>query len=185
MTRVRTAFGATVPHYPYGSSDGTINQAFTIGRVRFVMTDNRSAATSTSILGTEQRDWFVEELVRSSRTHAVVVWANSLPWTPGGTAVHRRRDRRRRRARLMMVGGDAHMVAIDDGTTGLVGDDHYVLHFDAGKLPPVAAFWSVTMYDLEGFQIANELDRYALGDRLKLQLRRIARHLHLAQEPGP
>ncbi|MFF5033187.1 hypothetical protein [Nocardia salmonicida] len=62
------------------------------------MTDNRSAATSTSILGTEQRDWFVEELVRSSRTHAVVVWANSLPWTPGGTAVHRRRDRRRRRA---------------------------------------------------------------------------------------
>ncbi|MGY0497179.1 DUF1254 domain-containing protein [Nocardia sp. FBN12] len=47
----------------------------------------------------------------------------------------------------------------------LVGDNDYVLHFDAGKLPPVAAFWSVTMYDLEGFQIANELDRYALGDR--------------------
>lgn len=45
------------------------------------------------------------------------------------------------------------------------GSHNYVLHFDAGQLPPVAAFWSVTMYDAEGFQIPNPIDRYALGDR--------------------
>ncbi len=47
----------------------------------------------------------------------------------------------------------------------LVGEKNYVLHFDADKLPPVAAFWSVTMYDAEGFQAANEINRFALGDR--------------------
>jgi hypothetical protein len=45
------------------------------------------------------------------------------------------------------------------------GEVDYVLHFDANELPPVAAFWSLTMYDNEGFQVANELDRFAIGDR--------------------
>ncbi|HTR73892.1 MAG TPA: DUF1254 domain-containing protein [Solirubrobacterales bacterium] len=45
------------------------------------------------------------------------------------------------------------------------GDSDYVIHFEADALPPVAAFWSITMYDAEGFQVANELDRFAIGDR--------------------
>jgi hypothetical protein len=49
------------------------------------------------------------------------------------------------------------------------GANRYVLRFDAGRLPPVDAFWSVTMYDQEGFQIANPIDRFALGDRDSLQ----------------
>jgi len=49
------------------------------------------------------------------------------------------------------------------------GSNRYVLHFDAGRLPPVDAFWSVTMYDQEGFQIANPIDRFAIGDRDALQ----------------
>jgi hypothetical protein len=47
----------------------------------------------------------------------------------------------------------------------VTGETDYVLHFDADRLPPATAFWSVTMYDDEGFQAANELDRYAIGDR--------------------
>jgi hypothetical protein len=47
----------------------------------------------------------------------------------------------------------------------LDGDHDYVLHFDKDELPPVDAFWSVTMYDADGFQAANELNRFALGDR--------------------
>src|SRR5215467_13229895 len=32
-------------------------------------------------------------------------------------------------------------------------------------MPPVGAFWSLTMYDAEGFQVANSLNRFAIGDR--------------------
>jgi hypothetical protein len=49
-----------------------------------------------------------------------------------------------------------------DPTTG---EQSYVIHFDADQLPPVDAFWSITMYDAEGYQSANELDRFAIGDR--------------------
>jgi hypothetical protein len=49
------------------------------------------------------------------------------------------------------------------------GSNRYVVHFDAGQLPPVDAFWSITMYDQEGFQIANPIDRFAIGDRDALQ----------------
>jgi len=49
--------------------------------------------------------------------------------------------------------------------SGPIGDQNYLLHFDADIMPPAAAFWSVTMYEAEGFQAANELDRFALGDR--------------------
>jgi hypothetical protein len=47
----------------------------------------------------------------------------------------------------------------------VTGEHDYVIHFDADRLPPVDAFWSITMYDGEGFQTPNELDRFAIGDR--------------------
>lgn len=47
----------------------------------------------------------------------------------------------------------------------VVGERDYVLHFAPDELPPARAFWSLTMYDAEGFQIPNKLDRFALGDR--------------------
>ncbi len=47
----------------------------------------------------------------------------------------------------------------------LMGESRYVLHFAKDELPPAAAFWSVTMYDEAGFQVANPLNRFAIGDR--------------------
>ena len=56
------------------------------------------------------------------------------------------------------------LLADSDGDP-ITGEQDYVIHFDADDLPPVAAFWSITMYDGEGFQSPNELDRFAIGDR--------------------
>jgi hypothetical protein len=50
----------------------------------------------------------------------------------------------------------------------LTGANKYVLHFDKGKLPPAEAFWSITMYDKDGFQVPNAISRFAIGDRDKL-----------------
>jgi len=52
----------------------------------------------------------------------------------------------------------------------LNGAARYRMHFDAGLLPPVQAFWSLTAYDKDGYFIVNPLDRYAIGDRDALKL---------------
>ncbi|MFM9616281.1 DUF1214 domain-containing protein, partial [Streptomyces niveiscabiei] len=45
-------------------------------------------------------------------------------------------------------------VAVFDGDGKLLsGENKYVLHFEKGKLPPANAFWSITMYDMDGFQV--------------------------------
>lgn len=57
---------------------------------------------------------------------------------------------------------------VDGAGEPLSGANRYVLHFDKAALPPVSAFWSLTMYDKDGFQVPNSINRFALGDRDKL-----------------
>ncbi|WP_159715174.1 DUF1254 domain-containing protein [Geminicoccus flavidas] len=45
----------------------------------------------------------------------------------------------------------------------LNGENKYTIHFDAANMPPVDAFWSITLYDREGFQVANSLNRFAVA----------------------
>ena len=47
----------------------------------------------------------------------------------------------------------------------VMGENRYVLSFKKSELPPVDAFWSLTMYDADGFQVANPINRFAIGDR--------------------
>jgi len=47
----------------------------------------------------------------------------------------------------------------------LVGTSNYTIHFSKDEIPPVNAFWSITMYDHEGFKVANKLNRFVIGDR--------------------
>jgi len=47
----------------------------------------------------------------------------------------------------------------------ITAEKKYVLHFSKDELPPVGAFWSLTMYDAEGFPVANPINRFAIGDR--------------------
>lgn len=51
----------------------------------------------------------------------------------------------------------------DDQHAPLSGAHTYTLHFDKDNLPPVNAFWSVTLYDADGYQVANSLNRFALS----------------------
>jgi hypothetical protein len=52
--------------------------------------------------------------------------------------------------------GDANGKALD-------GSNKYTIHFTKDEIPPVEAFWSITLYDSEGFQVANALNRFALS----------------------
>jgi hypothetical protein len=47
----------------------------------------------------------------------------------------------------------------------LDGADRYTIRFPHGDLPPVKAFWSLTMYNASFFLAANPINRYAIGDR--------------------
>jgi hypothetical protein len=48
----------------------------------------------------------------------------------------------------------------DSSGRPLDGANKYALHFEKGDTPPAYAFWSVTLYDAEGFQVANPLNRF-------------------------
>lgn len=135
-----TAYREYVPHYPLAAQAPTpIYQAFTAGRVRVLITDVRTArepATSGSadtrtLLGDTQRAWLLDELRRASRDAALVVWVNVVPWitkaderTVHGWAswagerqtIADEIERLGLTRRLIMLSGDAHMLALDDGT---------------------------------------------------------------------
>ena len=51
----------------------------------------------------------------------------------------------------------------DDTGKPLDGANKYTLHFDKGATPPVNAFWSITLYDSDGFQVGNALNRFAVS----------------------
>lgn len=57
-------------------------------------------------------------------------------------------------------------IATKDGDgQPLNGANRYTLRFERGQTPPVEAFWSVTMYDQQGFPVENPINRQAIGDR--------------------
>ncbi|ETV82577.1 hypothetical protein H257_05172 [Aphanomyces astaci] len=137
------AYREYVPHYPLVRPDDpldTIQQAFTIGRVRFLVTDLRSQRTpndapdipSKTILGLDQKQWFKDQLQAATTSEDVglVVWVNTMPWIDDerkwGHFTHEQNDLVAFFATLdltsiplVIVSGDAHMLAVDDGSHSL------------------------------------------------------------------
>ena len=82
------------------------------------------------------------------------------------------------RAIVAMIGLGANLPAdaiypqtrVDGNGQTLDGSHRYRLHFNAGELPPVNAFWSVTAYGADDFFIENPIRRFTLGDRDALLL---------------
>ena len=50
----------------------------------------------------------------------------------------------------------------------LNGKSSYIIRFAANQLPPVKAFWSISMYDENQRFVENPVNRYAIGDRDQL-----------------
>lgn len=56
------------------------------------------------------------------------------------------------------------MYAVDADGNALSGTNKYTLRFEPGRLPPVNAFWSLTMYELPAsLLVANPINRYLIN----------------------
>jgi hypothetical protein len=146
-----------VPHHDlslagddaFTGGEEPIAQAFTVGRVRFILTDVRSESTGNGVtlLGSEQKAWFKRELLAANGTHAAIVWLTTVPWngsssTSGGDRWQFYSNERREIADFLhanniqgfcALSGDMHGTAIDDGTntdftTGSVGAGFPLFH---------------------------------------------------------
>jgi hypothetical protein len=52
---------------------------------------------------------------------------------------------------------------VDDKGEPLTGAHKYMLHFDAGKTPPVIVFWNMAMYASDMLFVENDFGRYSIG----------------------
>ncbi len=130
-----TAYHRNVPHYPLPAADA-IYQSFAIGRVQFILLDDRSHrdpktdgdGPDKTMLGHKQLDWLRQRLLASD-DYALTVLVSQVPWiaTPRDGADHWAGYAYERQVianfiaansidNLLMVTGDAHLVAVDDGT---------------------------------------------------------------------
>ena len=133
-----------VPHYHLAPETRRepIYQAFTVGRVRVLLTDLRSARTRNAapdsvqtMMGAAQKAWFKRQLAQAKDEYPVIAWGSSVPWIGapgdsndhwGGFAAERRElatyiDSLGVADQLVALSGDAHMVALDDGTHNQYG----------------------------------------------------------------
>lgn len=54
---------------------------------------------------------------------------------------------------------------LDADGNQLTSDNKYTIHYEKEELPPVNAFWSLTMYNEKNFLAKNPINRFAIGDR--------------------
>jgi hypothetical protein len=67
------------------------------------------------------------------------------------------------------------MYAIDAEGARLDGANRYTVHFAPGQLPPVNAFWSLTMYEMpQSLLVANPINRYLINSPMLPELRKDA-----------
>lgn len=134
-------YRARVPHYTLPDATG-IWQSFDIGRVRFILTDQRSAASannvtdnaSKSMLGATQKAWLLDLLSNSAgklivwvcpRSFGGVATVGADHWggftnerTAIGTHIHANCP-----GRVVVLSADQHALGIDDGSHHTYGGE--------------------------------------------------------------
>jgi hypothetical protein len=58
--------------------------------------------------------------------------------------------------------------AKDSANVPLVGTSSYLIHLAPGQAPPARGFWSLTVYDANGFLVHNPINRYDVGSQTGL-----------------
>jgi alkaline phosphatase D len=138
-----TVYRSRVPHYPLEEATG-IYHSFDVGRVRFIITDQRSAASpnsdtdnsSKTMLGTTQKTWFFNLLQNSPGK--LIVWicprhfasataVGSDSW--GGFSTERTEIGAHVAAncpgRVIILSADVHVLGIDDGSNRTFGGNAF------------------------------------------------------------
>lgn len=142
------AYKRFVPHYPlaFDGNKDPVSQTFSVGRVRFVLTDLRSQKVRPEYSGCEKIEegtnfgseehlnWFKEQLLQAKSDSMIVAWVSGIPWISDERSRKHECDenddwggfQEERRAianfiqeyeiPVFILSGDAHIVAIDDGS---------------------------------------------------------------------
>src|SRR5207244_6552006 len=67
------------------------------------------------------------------------------------------------------------MYLVDAAKQKLTGANRYTVRFAPGQLPPVHAFWSLTMYEMpKSLLVANPINRYLINSPMLPQLKKDA-----------
>lgn len=136
-----------VPHPTLPSATGGIYHTFVVGRVRFIMLDCRSFRSpvgntdnsSKTMLGSEQKTWLQNLLNTSTQPMTVIV--SSVGWI-GAAGVDSGQDHwayytteraeiggwitaNAAKTKCVIISGDAHMLAYDDGTNSVASVPQY------------------------------------------------------------
>lgn len=114
-----------------------VYHAFTVANVRIVITDLRSEARGDTVMSSKQLQFLLDELQDHAHYDAIV-WVSSRPWieeeTPGSDRWGGFSDQRKHIANfiasnnvdnLIMLSGDAHMLAADNGTNSCYADPKF------------------------------------------------------------
>lgn len=145
---VARAWRAVVPHRPLvvPAPTGPIHRSFVLGRTRWVIVDARAERDPRSdpdgpaktLLGEAQKRWLRAEIEAAAAFDQVLVWVNTVSWISEpaesrdnwGGYTHERAEiaswieplvESGQLPGLVMLSGDAHMLAYDDGRNNTYG----------------------------------------------------------------
>lgn len=142
-TAARVAYRRRVPSPSLAnpSPTGSPYYSFVRGRVRFIVTDIRSerepkgaySSTSSSmqVFSSEQKTWFFNQMLTAKNRNQIIVWVNTKPWISsigdgkddwGGYHFARMEivnfiNTNSLADRIVIISGDMHALAYDDGTS--------------------------------------------------------------------
>jgi alkaline phosphatase D len=150
-----------VPHYPLAAASDAgapVDQAFTVGRVRFILSDLRSQRDPEALrmMTSAQDAWLRAQLLAARDGGSpLIFWVTSVPWNGRATKADRWQGYPAHRAeianfikanglagKVVILSGDAHMTAIDDGSNSdfATGGGAPIRVFQAGPLANVGSY---------------------------------------------